>query len=342
MKGKILVLGNFGYSNNNIDGQTIKTRNLYSLLENNYDGFVTYFDTSEIKNNNGKFFTMLTQLIRANHLVYLPAHHNLKFIYPLIYILSRIFNFSIFYIVIGGWLPEYIKERPFHRWSLSRISGIFPETQNMKRKLEEWYGFQNVKILPNFRIHNYTPIIQERGPAFRFVFMSRIIKEKGIDVIFRMCESMKERDLIGAFSIDFFGPIGKNDETYFFDNLKLYPNLEYNGVLDAQEIHSVLNNYDMLILPTRYPGEGFPGAILDAYIAGIPVLVSNWKDLASFVDEGKTGFVFNLNNENEFVERVTFLVKNQKSLIGMKEMAYEKSKQFSVNECYEVLKLKFK
>ena len=38
--GKVLVLGAFGYSNNQLDGQTIKTRNVYNLLVERYEGKV--------------------------------------------------------------------------------------------------------------------------------------------------------------------------------------------------------------------------------------------------------------------------------------------------------------
>jgi glycosyltransferase involved in cell wall biosynthesis len=167
--------------------------------------------------------------------------------------------------------------------------------------------------------------------------MSRVIKEKGLDVIFRFIDRLNELNLTNTIQIDFYGPIPPNENEYVLGNIKKYANLSYKGILDPEMIHQTLNNYDVMILPTRYPGEGFPGAILDAYISGIPVVVSNWKDIPSFVENGQTGNVFDLNNELEFGNNLIHLYNNKDLLYQMKLNSFEKSKEYSAEKCWEIL-----
>lgn len=337
MENSLYIVGYFGYSNNKIDGQTIKTRNLFELLKMKQVGHISFFDSSLLKSNKLVFFNFIKGIISSTHIVYLPAHNNLKIFFPIIFLLSKLFNKTLIYVVIGGWLPEFISNKPFHKWALARINGIFTETLNMKTKLESWYQYSNVHLMPNFRNHSYVPDIQKYDGPLRCVFMSRVIKEKGLDVIFRYIDRLNELNLSYNIYIDFYGPIPPNENEYVLGNIKRYINLSYKGILEPEMIHQTLNNYDLMILPTRYPGEGFPGAILDAYISGIPVVVSNWKDIPSFVEHGKTGYVFDLNNEIEFGDNLIHLYNNKDLLFQMKVNSFEKSKEYSAEECWEIL-----
>jgi glycosyltransferase involved in cell wall biosynthesis len=337
MEKSLYIVGYFGYSNNKIDGQTIKTRNLFELLKMKKVGHISFFDSSLLKSNKLLIFNLIKGIISSTHIIYLPAHNNLKIFFPIIYILSKLFNKTLIYVVIGGWLPEFINNKPFHKWALARINGIFTETVNMKTKLELWYQYSNVHLMPNFRNHTYVPVIQKYDGKLRCVFMSRVIKEKGLDVIFRFIDRLNELNLTNTIQIDFYGPIPPNENEYVLGNIKKYAYLSYKGILDPEMIHQTLNNYDVMILPTRYPGEGFPGAILDAYISGIPVVVSNWKDIPSFVENGQTGNVFDLNNELEFGNNLIHLYNNKDLLYQMKLNSFEKSKEYSAEKCWEIL-----
>lgn len=89
---------------------------------------------------------MFWNVICCKKLIYLPAHNNLKIFFPIIFILSRLFRVEIYYLVVGGWLREFLKNLPIHRYMLKRIRGIYAETKRLKKELEEYYDFKNVSI----------------------------------------------------------------------------------------------------------------------------------------------------------------------------------------------------
>jgi len=341
MRDRILVLGYLGYITNQLDGQTIKTRNIYHLLlsEEYLIGKTFYFDTQVFKRGIIQLFRMISYFIRSKIIIYIPGQRSLKFLFPIVYIICRILKIKIIYIVVGGWLYEYLQNKSLHRLLLKRLELILPETKSLSNNLSKYYGFKNVKLFPNFRIHNYKPIIKNTGHLFRIVFMARITKLKGIDLIFKLAKYLESKyPYKENVLINFFGPISKEDKEYFYQQVNSYSIIEYKGILQPLEIHAKLNEYDLMVFPTRYPGEGAPGTIIDAYIAGIPVVASNWKYISEFVEVGKTGFLFNPDNEYEFYKYVEQLYHDRDLLFQMKIHAHEKSKEYSPDTAWKIIK----
>ena len=62
---KILVLGYFGFDNNQLCGQTVKTRNIFNLIKRHETevGEVIYFDTQIFQKNWLQGFNMFWKII---------------------------------------------------------------------------------------------------------------------------------------------------------------------------------------------------------------------------------------------------------------------------------------
>ncbi|MCM1141108.1 MAG: hypothetical protein NC453_21280, partial [Muribaculum sp.] len=97
---KILVFGYFGYVTDQLDGQTVKTRSIYELVKERANAKVVYADSQEFRKSSKSIFKFFRNLITCNTLIWLPAHNNLKYLFPLIWFCSRIFKFEILYVVI--------------------------------------------------------------------------------------------------------------------------------------------------------------------------------------------------------------------------------------------------
>lgn len=340
MKRKFLVIGYLGFVTNQLDGQTIKTRNIYELLRSKSENFysVSHFDTQEFQKNKLLIFKMVWRILMCDELIYLPGENNLKFLFPIIFFFCKLKRIDILYFVIGGWLAEFLRHKKLHVFFLKKIKGIFAESEQLTNKLENSYQFHNISTFPNFRMHKFVPSFRNNHNTFKIVYMSRVTRMKGIDAVFRLAKHMEERyKKEASISIDFFGPIEKLDEGYFKEQVGKYQMVTYRGALEPEHINSTLDVYDLFVLPTKYSGEGFPGAILDAYISGLPVIVSNWKYLPEFVDVGKTGYIFDLDKEEQFYDYVEKLYLDRDLLLTMKHNAFEKSKMYTAEVAWEIL-----
>lgn len=333
----ILVLGYFGYRTDQRDGQTVKTRDLYLLLEKQKIGSIDYFDTQEFQFEKFSILTMINKLKSCNTLVYLPAHNNLKYIFPIIFLLSVFYRFDILYFIVGGWLNEYLKNKPMLRYMLKRIKRVFSETLLLKQELELTYKFKNVTRFPNFRFIDFVPEKRISQNGLKLVFFARINQMKGLDVIFLLAEYINKKysDII----IDFYGYINEPDKDYFKSHVEKYSFIEYKGILEFEEIHRTLEKYDALLLPTHFFTEGLPGSIIDAYIAGIPVIVTKWKYATEFVEDQKTGYIIPFEDGLEdLYNEVDLLYNNNKMLDEMKANAFNKRTEFSSDSAWSILK----
>ena len=85
-----------------------------------------------------------------------------------------------------------------------------------------------------------------------------------------------------------------------------------------------------MLLPTHFFTEGLPGSIVDAYISGIPVIVTEWKHAREFVDDGLTGYIIPFGSgQNQLIEKVLLLEQDRELLQKMQSNALVKRMTFA-------------
>lgn len=335
---RILVLGYFGYLNNQIDGQTLKTRSIYDLLRlKSKNSHVIFFDTQKFQKNRFYLLNLIGLLLTIDTLIYLPGRRNLKYLSAVIFMCSKISKYKVIYPVVGGWISDFLVRKNKLRYILADFEVILVESFALKRKLETLHKLNNVVFFPNFRLHDFRLSTINTHNEIRLVFMARIMKEKGCDLIFDFAHFYKQNNFDKPIQISFYGPIAKEYEKEFNAKLAECDFAKYYGIANPREVYSILSKQDILLLPTFYEGEGFPGSILDAYIAGIPVIASKWKDIPEFIDEGLSGFTFELCHKTEFYDAINRMICDQNLLLKMKKYSRKKSEEYSSDSAWKIL-----
>ena len=334
---KIFVLGYFGLNTNQLDGQTIKTRDIYRLACEQQDN-VSYYDTEDFKYNKFSILKMFWNIIICKTLIYLPAHNNLKVIFPIIFLISKLFRVRIHYFVVGGWLSEYISSLWMHRLMLKKISGVHVETHKLKNELMHEYQFMNVDIFPNFRYFDTTfkPKVTTRVDQLKVVFVSRVEQSKGLDTLVNVANVIEQQHLNTSITFDFYGQLRDDYYQRFMTSYKCFT---YKGVLQPDEVMSTLRKYDVLIFPTHYSGEGCPGILVEAMAVGLPIVASDWKYNNEFVRDGLNGFLCEVYNHNSYFMALTELQKNPKLRDEMSVNSLKMSKYFSAEYAKDLMKL---
>ncbi len=67
----------------------------------------------------------------------MPGQNGLKLFGPLFKYLRLFFKYRVFYVVVGGWLPEYVDLHKQIENVLKKYSCIFVEPMTMKSELEK-------------------------------------------------------------------------------------------------------------------------------------------------------------------------------------------------------------
>lgn len=342
---KIVVVGTFGYGISGLDGQTIKTQNVYKLLQERATGCkLKKVDTLEIKHSLKKAMLALWYIVSCTDLIIMPADNSQAVLFPACYILSKIFKFNIVNICIGGWQYEFFvggtRWKP-HKMSMKmskKIKLYMPEMHIVEKDLRGKLGFDNTKVFPNFRFFKqFSAVPTVPSTHLRCAFMARVNKKKGYPDLFRAFSILNERGCKARLSI--FGSIAEEDKTDFYEGIKTVPNVEYGGEVESSKVFETLSKFDVLLLPTHYYTEGFPGSVLDAYIAGIPVIVSEWRHSHEFVENGRTGVIYKFGDEGDLLaESIQYLDCHRDLLNEMKINAHNASAQYSADAAWETIK----
>lgn len=340
----ICVLGAFGYDANKLDGQTVKTRNVWQLLQKNYEGKIYRVDTLHVRKKPLTILLLFWYLIRCKTCIVIPCLNNLTFLFPIIYYLSKVLCYDIIHICIGGWQVEYFmgderfKAHPLQLRQSKRIKAFMPEMVSVDNELKTKLGFTNTRMFPNFRFMILDTERRETvDDTLRLVFLARIDKKKGYDTIFKFVELIEKNNY--NIKVDFYGPINESDKEEYLSLVCRHDKyVSYKGVLQQNEVTDYLVNYDVMLLPTTIFTEGFPGTILDAYMAGIPVIATEWKYSREFIDDKRTGFIVPFGEcQSEFNERILTLYNDRELLSQMKNNAFCKRLNYSDQFAWSIL-----
>lgn len=140
-----------------------------------------------------------------------------------------------------------------------------------------------IKIAPNLPrpIQPYQLKTKAIGAPVKMVNIARIAKEKGTLIMIKALQQVKQ-----PLQVDLFGPI--YDEAYWeqcqlvIEKLPSHICVSYKGILPGDEVPNMLHDYDFMVMLSE--GENFGHAILEAFSAGCPVIISDltpWRDLES-------------------------------------------------------------
>lgn len=252
---------------------------------------------------------------KANVVFVNVSQSGVKHICPLIYCLSRLCNRKVVIRPFGGAMAAYYeKYSPWRKWLFRKTvlkSDIFYlQTQRLIEFFSEMS--KTLKHLPTTRNPPDEALLRDnRTYQKKFVFIGHIKASKGVDEIIECINSMDD-----SYMIHLYGPI--RDAKY--KNLHLdYPD-NYCGVLSLGEVLSTMRNYDVLLMPTYYDGEGYPGTIIEAYSIGLPVITTKWQAIPEIVSEGETGFLIEKESAEELkyamesIEKQSYIEMSKKSI----------------------------
>lgn len=336
------AVGHFGFGKDLLNGQTIKTKIVTAELERRLgESEVLKIDTHGGALSYLKLpFRLFESLRRSRNVIIFPAHRGIRVIVPLLVCFNCFFDRKLHYCVIGGWLPDMLRDKKRLSGCLKKFDGIYVETSTMKAALDE-AGFQNVVVMPNcknLRILRPEELAFQTEPPFKLCTFSRVMREKGIEDAISAVKSVNEETGHVVYTLDIYGQIDAEYQTKFSAMQKSFPAyVRYRGTVPSDKSVETLEEYFALLFPTLFFTEGVPGTIIDAYAAGLPVISSRWESFSDVVEEGITGIGFSFGKPEEMKEILCDLLRQPQKLTDMKLACLHKAEGFTPDSAVEKL-----
>ena len=153
---------------------------------------------------------------------------------------------------------------------------VLKRTLNPKTRIHRVYN--PIDLDPNREIVDYTK-------NDYFLYVGRVSKEKGVDIF---CEGVTKANKKGVV-------VGDGSELEKLKNK--YPNIEFVGWKNSQEVKEYMKKARALIIPSRWY-EAAPLTPIEALQYGIPIISSDCNATIDYLKSSKNGCTFSIEINN--------------------------------------------
>lgn len=231
----------------------------------------------------------------------------------------------------GGWLQKLTVN--LYKIGISKAKQVFFQNQaNRKTCLKLRVTDESSVVLPGSGVNLKHHIYQEytADGVIKFLFIARLLKDKGTDEFFEMAATIKEKYPRTEFQI--LGWVG-GDYKQQLEELEAKGIVKYLGT--TTDVRPCLASVHCTIMPSYH--EGMSNVNLESAANGKPVITTDVPGCRETVDDEITGYLVvprSAKSLTEAVERFIQLPYSQKVLMGQegrKKMEREFDRQIVVD-----------
>ncbi len=172
------------------------------------------------------------------------------------------------------------------------------------------------KIIPGSGVNldHYEILDYPEDDTINFLFISRVMKQKGIDQFLDAAMYIGKK-----YSSTRFHILGFCEESYE-EKLK---DMDERGIIQYHGMQSDVRMFHKIshctIHPTYYP-EGMSNVLLESAACGRPIITTNRSGCREIVDDGINGYVVEQQNSQDLIEKIEKFLKlsyDQKKDMGL-------------------------
>ena len=202
----------------------------------------------------------------------------------------------------------------------------------------------NVVLLPGSGVNLQTHPVKDypHGENIHFLFIARVMKEKGIDLYLAAAKRIRQKYPNTVFHI-----CGGCDDKGYIDILNREQEagtIVYHG--QQKNMEPFFEMAHCVVHPSYYP-EGMSNVLLEAAASGRPIIAPNRSGCRETVEDGRTGYLIPIKDEDALAKaledflQLTWQQQWDMGLAGRKKMEAEFDRQMVVRKYIdEVIMLK--
>lgn len=216
----------------------------------------------------------------------------------------------------NGFLKKFIVF--LYRLSCNKAKVVFFENEENKQVFIDNYIVKNENTcrlngagvnLGEYQFREYPT-----DDKIRFLFIGRVMKEKGVDELFEVVQRIKNEydnvifDIIGPFEDDYKRIIAEMQQKDF---------IQYHGF--QSDVKPFIEKACCLILPSYH--EGMANTLLEAGAMGRPLITTNISGCKEAVVDGQSGFLVRVGDSGDLYNKMLKFIEldfNSRKCMGLK------------------------
>ena len=195
-----------------------------------------------------------------------------------------------------------------YRYGLRNAQKVFfQNTENRDFMVRKGVVKGAYDVLPGsgVNLNNYALSEYPNGDTVDFVFVSRIMKEKGIEQYLDAAKEIRKKYPETRFHICGFCEQAYEEE---LKKLDADGTIIYHGLV--KNMAEIYRQMSCTVHPTYYP-EGLSNVLLESAASGRPIITTNRSGCREVVDDGINGYVVEEKNSKDLIEKIEkFLAKS--------------------------------
>lgn len=336
---KVLFIGSLNINNAPLGGDQYKNQLfLQQLMTTNFE--CKYIDTYRWKNRPLTLLKLIIHTLSLKYDRYIistassSAYNLIRFLNLFSHRLNR-----TVYLVIGGYLPTGIKAGLYKKNIYKKLKNIVIEGDLLRNEMLA-LGIQNVTTVPNLKKIIELPLLIDRThTTIRFVFLARITPFKGVKIIFEAISILQKENYKNRFTVTFYGPIDPSFTEEFYSGLPKCAEYKkfLNIIKEPEQSYEILSGYHCMLFPTYWPSEGFPGTLIDAFIAGLPVIASDWNMNSEVITNYDNGLLIPPKDAPALAKAMKLIIDNPSLAERMAINARRKASNYDIEKVWPLI-----
>ncbi len=197
----------------------------------------------------------------------------------------------------------------FVDWVLQLLSNkIIAVSNAVKKSLVKHKIRENkIKVILNgidvsrYQNLNITVLDGEQKKDFTFVYIGRLIYQKGVDILLRAFASVKNGKLLVVGD-----GVERDSLVKLSKELKITDRVKFLGI--RKDIPEILSYADCFILPSRY--EGLPMVLLEAVASHKIIIISDFESATEVINNGENGLIVIKNNVVQLASSASLILED--------------------------------
>nr|WP_251136830.1 glycosyltransferase family 4 protein [Exiguobacterium sp. s193] len=211
-----------------------------------------------------------------------------------------------------GWINNLLLS--IYKVSLKKSNFVFCQnSSDLKFLKDNKIISDNAVLIPgsgvNLNDFKFSEMEFDESNQFNFLYIGRIMKDKGIDEYLKAAEKIKKTNKHVQFNV--LGYVEPSQKEYFKILEKYSDEKVINYLGYSKNVKEIIKKSHCIIQPS-HGGEGISNVLLESGAMGRILIASNIPGCKETIDNNKNGFLFEKKNDNDLSNVIEQILKKKK------------------------------
>lgn len=221
---------------------------------------------------------------------------------------------------------QYRIFRLIDKFVYSRYDAVVCGSQRVRNTLLKWVPPLKQKATVVYYGVPIPPTAESKVKDLDILFVGRLIRAKGLDVLFRALYLLRETGLTPSVAIVGIGDF-ENYLKELVDQLGIQDQITFLGT--GKDINYLMQRAKVFVLPSRW--EGLPIVILEAMSAQLPIITTSVGGIPEILENQRDALIVPPENPQALADAILRLLKDQEFAHQLASTArYKVEESFSI------------